>query len=118
MNDASGWTDKGVGDLHDTMPIPVRVRRCRRKIARPVNGEFGGVTMAVPGHRWTQDVMGYGAVLKNDWLVTRNIQNLMKAARKMADKRGTSAFVYTQITDVEQEIDGLMKLMPRHYQPG
>jgi hypothetical protein len=65
--------------------------------------------LSIPEHRWKQDqVMGYGAVLKNNWLATKHYQSLLRAAYQLAAERGTSAFVYTQITDVEQEINGLM----------
>ena len=108
VNDASGWTDKGVGDIHDTHAYPGPWSDKPEPTRAAVNGEFGGVTMRVPGHMWTTNVMGYGKTLSQGWQVTQRYQQLLKTAYGLADTRGTSAFVYTQITDVEQESNGLM----------
>ena len=108
VNNASGWTDKGVGDIHDTHAYPGPWSEMPEPTRAAVNGEFGGVTLRVPGHMWTTDVFGYGATLRGSWTATRNYQNLLKNAYGLRDDRGTSAVVYTQITDVEQESNGIM----------
>ena len=109
VNNASGWTDKNVGDMHDTHAYPGPWAEMTEATRASVNGEFGGITADL-GHRWqnSANVMGYGATLKSGWLATKRFQNLMKTAYKLKDERGTSGFVYTQITDVEQEINGLL----------
>jgi beta-galactosidase/beta-glucuronidase len=108
VNNASGWTDENVGDIHDTHDYPGPGCKPPEANRASVNGEFGGVTMSVPGHRWNDQVMGYGAVLQDSWLVTKRYQALLKNVYKLRDERGMSAAVYTQITDVEQEINGLL----------
>ncbi len=108
VNNASGWTDKGVGDIADTHAYPGPWSGKAEASRAAVNGEFGGITMRVDGHMWTTDVMGYGATLKSGWLVTKKYQQLLKNAYGLRDSQGTSAVVYTQITDVEQESNGLM----------
>jgi hypothetical protein len=110
VNSASGWVDKGVGDMHDTHAYPGPWSNEPEANRAAVNGEFGGITMNVPGHRWQSnvDVMGYGATLQSSWVATKRFQDLMKNAYKLRDTRGTSAVVYTQLTDVEQEINGLL----------
>ena len=109
VNNASGWVDKNVGDIHDTHAYPGPWANETEANRAAVNGEFGGIT-ADMGHRWNNDanVMGYGATLKSGWLATKRFQELMKTAYKLHQDRGTSAFVYTQLTDVEQEINGLL----------
>ncbi len=109
VNNASGWTDKNVGDIHDTHAYPGPWSNEPEATRAAVNGEFGGITMDA-GHRWENNVqvMGYGATLKSSWLATKRFQNLMKTAYGLRDTRGTSAVVYTQLTDVEQEINGVM----------
>ena len=109
VNNASGWTDKNVGDIHDTHAYPGPWVEMPEANRASVNGEFGGITADL-GHRWQNNanVMGYGATLKSSWLATKRFQDLMKNAYKLRDERGASAVVYTQITDVEQEINGLM----------
>lgn len=110
VNNASGWTDKNVGDIHDTHAYPGPWSNEPEATRASVNGEFGGITMSVPDHRWQNNakVMGYGATLDSGWLVTKRYQDLLKKAYDIKETRGTSAIVYTQITDVEQEINGLL----------
>ena len=108
VNDASGWVDKGVGDIRDTHDYPGPGSQDPQPTRAAVNGEFGGITERVPGHMWTTDVMGYGKTLKNDWQVTQRYQALLKAGYGLRETRGTCALVYTQLTDVEQESNGLL----------
>src|ERR1019366_9322400 len=109
VNNASGWTDQKVGDLYDTHAYPGPGSRPPEENRAAVNGEFGGVTMSVDGHRWTRSsTFGYGSVLNNSWLATKHYQALLKKAYELQDQLGVSAFIYTQLTDVEQEINGLL----------
>ncbi len=108
VNNASGWIDQKVGDIADTHAYPGPWAGKPEAVRASVNGEFGGVTMGVPGHCWTTAVMGYGRTLKDGWSVTSTYQKLMMTAYKLWKEVGISAFVYTQLTDVEQEINGLV----------
>ena len=110
VNNASGWTDKKVGDLNDTHAYPGPWTELPEPNRAAVNGEFGGITMSVDDHRWlaNKKVFGYGAVLNDNRAVTKRYQDLLKNAYRLRDERGLSAVVYTQITDVEQEINGLL----------
>jgi hypothetical protein len=108
VNNASGWNDKGVGDLRDTHAYPGPWSELPEPTRAAVNGEFGGVTLRIPDHMWTTEVMGYGTTLKGSWKATKNYQQLLKNAYGLRDERGTSAVVYTQITDVEQESNGIL----------
>lgn len=109
VNNASGWTDKGVGDIADTHAYPGPWSGKPEPTRAAVNGEFGGITMRVPGHVWTTgEVMGYGATLQEGRLVTKRYQQLLRTGYGLMQTQGTSALVYTQLTDVEQEINGLM----------
>ncbi len=109
VNNASGWTDKNVGAMYDVHAYPGPDAPMTEANRASVNGEFGGITADL-GHRWqnSANVMGYGATLKSGWLATKRFQDLMRNAYKLKDERGASAFVYTQITDVEQEINGVL----------
>ena len=109
VNNASGWVDKRVGDMHDSHVYPGPGSNEPEAARAAVNGEFGGITYDA-GHRWVNDaaVMGYGATLRSGWLATKRYQNLMRSAFALRDARGTSAVVYTQLTDVEQEINGVL----------
>jgi len=110
VNNASGWTDKGVGDIADTHAYPGPWSGKAEPTRAAVNGEFGGITMSVEGHRWQNSakIMGYGAVVKGGRLVTKRYQELLRNGYGIMADRGTSALVYTQLTDVEQEINGIL----------
>ncbi len=109
VNNASGWVDKNAGDMHDTHAYPGPGSNEPEANRAAVNGEFGGITYDA-GHRWVNnvDVMGYGATLKSSWPALKRFQGLMREAYRLREERGTSAVVYTQLTDVEQEINGIL----------
>lgn len=108
VDDASGWNDRGVGNINDTHAYPgpwCSVPETNRAV---VDGEFGGISMIVPGHMWSKEVVGYGSTLPNRWTLTQKYQGLLKEVYRLRDTRGMSAFVYTQLTDLEQESNGML----------
>ena len=71
-----------------------------------VIGEYGGLGLEIKNHTWKDDNWGYQVL--NDKLELTNryieyINNLIELIPK-----GISAAIYTQTTDVEGEINGLM----------
>ena len=104
----SGGPESATGDLQDIHAYPGPDSGIAGATRAAVDGEFGGITMAVPNHRWNnQEIKGYGTVLNNNAQLSKRYQDLMRVARRLAKERGTSAFIYTQITDIEQEVNGL-----------
>jgi beta-galactosidase/beta-glucuronidase len=110
VNSASGGNFYMVGhmvDLHN-YPHPAMPRpELFGKTMALVLGEFGGLGWPVEGHIWRSDRnWGYqnfkdqGALLKRYTTFTDRLQELIK--------RGLSAAVYTQTTDVEGEVNGFM----------
>jgi beta-galactosidase/beta-glucuronidase len=72
-----------------------------------VLGEYGGIGMPVQGHLWQTD-RNWGYVqFKNSDEVTAEYVKFALMLKEMV-KRGFSAAVYTQTTDVEGEVNGLM----------
>lgn len=72
-----------------------------------VLGEFGGLGLPVDGHTWqVKDNWGYQSFKNKEDLKKR--YNEFVQALKPLIKVGLSAAVYTQTTDVEVEINGLM----------
>jgi len=72
-----------------------------------VLGEYGGIGMPVEGHLWTPD-RNWGYIkFASPQEVT---DEYVKYARQLKDMvaRGFSAAIYTQTTDVEIEVNGLM----------
>jgi beta-galactosidase/beta-glucuronidase len=72
-----------------------------------VLSEFGGIGLALEGHLWEPD-RNWGYIEFND--VTEVTNQYLKYAEELKTlvKAGISAAVYTQITDVEIEVNGLL----------
>lgn len=105
---ASGWNDRGVGDVHDVhnYPAPRSPKPTENRAA--VNGEYGGLGLAVEGHTWqAKDNWGYQQLQSADELMDK-YEEFMDRVRILKGNPGLSAAVYTQTTDVEIEVNGLL----------
>ena len=72
-----------------------------------VLGEFGGLGLPVKEHTW-QDEKNWGyRSFENAEDLTQAYQELIKKLHALVEA-GLSAAVYTQTTDVEIEVNGLM----------
>jgi hypothetical protein len=107
VNSASGWADRGVGDIHDihdypgpSMPDPEEKRAI-------VLGEFGGLGLPVQGHLWRERGSWGYREFKTAKELTDGYRKLIRNLRVLVEK-GLSAAVYTQTTDVEIEVNGMM----------
>ena len=107
VNSASGGNFYPTGhivDLHN-YPGPAMYLFDAKRVN--VLGEYGGIGLAKEGHLWASD-RNWGYVqFKSEKEVT---DEYVKYARQLQDfvKRGFSGAVYTQTTDVEVEVNGLM----------
>jgi len=104
---ASGWTDKNVGDVHDIHSYPGPAVPPLEPNRAAVLGEFGGLGLRVDGHTWSKQSWGYKGTLDQEDL-THKYEHLLRRVWKQKEKQGLCAAVYTQITDVETECNGLM----------
>ena len=103
----SGWSDRGCGDVHDMHRYPGPGMFPPEENRATVLGEFGGLGLPCPDNAWKkQGNWGYVSFADTEGLRAK-YQNLIVALRKLIDK-GLSAAVYTQTTDVEIEVNGLM----------
>jgi len=104
---ASGWQDRNVGDIMDIHHYPDP--RCPEpeETRAIVLGEFGGLGLYVEGHTWKTENWGYRKLTDAQSLALK-YEAYYSTIWEMADKQGLSACVYTQITDVETETNGLM----------
>jgi len=107
INNASGGTDKNCGDVTDMHSYPGPDSPKPEEHRAAVLGEFGGLGLPVDGHRWTEKNWGYKGTTSIEAL-TRGYEKLLAKAWVLKDKSGLSAVIYTQLTDVETECNGLL----------
>ena len=117
MDEASGWYDQGGGDVYSLHNYfyPLRVRPQTRTVAL---SEYGGIAWPMPGHEPPRRTYGYGTAKSREELTAR-YKKLQLGAVLPQLQKGLSALVYTQLTDVEDEVNGLftydrkvMKVLP------
>jgi len=107
VNNASGWSDRGVGDVHDVHSYPGPAAPPVEDKRAAVLGEFGGLGLPVNGHTWQAEKnWGYRSFETREAL-TEAYVNLLGRLRPLI-AGGLSAAVYTQTTDVEVEVNGMM----------
>lgn len=106
IDSTSGWFDQNTGDVKSLHIYftPIRFKKESRAV---VLSEFGGYALKIKEHCYSKKLFGYR--------IYRNKHSLQKAYNKLyyrkivpGIKDGLSACVYTQLTDVEEEINGLM----------
>src|SRR5262249_36828655 len=103
--DASGWTQRAKTDITDIHDYKNDLKKYANPNPRRPTwiGEYGGVALPVPNHTW---VKGWG------YQVVKTPEDLLEKYKSLTDHineaAGLSGFVYTQLTDVEQELNGLM----------
>lgn len=103
----SGWTDRGVGSMHDIHIYPGPGMEAPEEDRASVLGEFGGLGYPVPDHLWW-DKRNWGyRTLQSQQELNDGFANLMGGLIGLRS-RGLAAAIYTQTTDVEGEINGLM----------
>ena len=104
----SGWTDRGVGDVSDLHKYPGPGAPAPETKRASVLGEFGGLGLPVHGHTWQGEKnWGYKSFTNAPALTAAYLDLVEKLFPLIAEK-GLSAAVYTQTTDVEIEVNGLM----------
>lgn len=106
VDSASGWHPCGESDVisKHIYFTPIRVHAGDKPWLLT---EFGGFAMKTKGHTWNTRTFGY-RVYSNPEKLTAAYQKLFNRVIIPQIKSGLSATVYTQVTDVEDEINGLM----------
>jgi hypothetical protein len=106
VDNASGWSDRRVGDVHDIHRYPGPAAPVEEKRAA-VLGEFGGLGLPIKGHTWQSEKnWGYRTYKTREELTDAYVA-LLENLRSLIGG-GLTAAVYTQTTDVEIEVNGLM----------
>jgi beta-galactosidase/beta-glucuronidase len=108
VDNASGWTDSGAGDVSDIHRYPGPGVPKIETTRAAVLGEFGGLGLPLAGHTWqSQANWSYRGYTTQDALTDAYVA-LLGRLHPLLGSPGLSAAVYTQTTDVEIEVNGLM----------
>ncbi len=107
VNPASGGNHYQVGDVLDLHNYPGPDLYLYDAQRATVLGEYGGIGLALEGHLWAPEKNWGYIQFKDSKAVT---DQYVEYAEKLYQliKAGFSAAVYTQTTDVEGEVNGLM----------
>ncbi|PNU04398.1 glycoside hydrolase [Novosphingobium guangzhouense] len=112
VNADSGWLDVAAGasdllDIHTYEEVPNAPSRDSARAV--VIGEYGGIGLPMRKHLWRPGERNWGyqsATDAADYLARYKLK--FNEIVRQARERGLSAAVYTQTTDVEDEINGLL----------
>ena len=106
IDHASGWFDQKQGDFNSIHNYfhPLKVTPKKRPV---VFSEFGGYACHIKGHSFSSKIYGYRIYMSKKAL-NEDFQRLYKEEINRLKKKGLSAAVYTQLYDVEDEVNGLL----------
>ena len=107
VNPASGGNHRPCGDMLDLHHYPNPKMFLSDPMRVNVLGEYGGIGLALDGHLWWNE-RNWGYVqFKSSEEVTDQYVKYAEELRALVPL-GFSAAIYTQTTDVEGEVNGLM----------
>lgn len=101
----SGWFDQEAGDVKSehTYFFELSVKRGEKPY---VLSEYGGISLIIEGHTYSQMYFGYGVHDSREQFFAE-YKRLFKRIEKLK-REGLCAAVYTQLSDIEEEVNGLM----------
>lgn len=110
IDGVTGWTDRGVGHMYDVHNYPVTSMILPEYNGNRISvlGEFGGYGWAIKEHLWNPEMRNWGyknidgatALMDSYGRILYDLRSLIA--------QGLSAAIYTQTTDVEGEVNGLI----------
>ena len=108
VDHASGWHDQGGGDFKSRHVYfrPVRLRRDKKRVLALT--EFGGYSLPVAGHVSSEKKFGYRMYETEDELLEAVERLYLGEVAPCVKRQGLSAAVYTQLSDVEDEVNGIL----------
>ena len=108
IDHASGWHDQGIGQIKSLHVYFLEYKFKPDKLGRAVVlSEFGGYNHAVRSHRFSERNFGYKSFETAAQLQIA-LEELYGQQIAPAKAQGLSAAVYTQLSDVEDELNGLL----------
>lgn len=107
IDEASGWFDQNGGDMKSVHNYFRKLSVTLEKERAFVLSEFGGYACYLEGHSYSHQIYGYR--------IYKDIEKFQKAFHKLYQEdvfplieQGLCAAVYTQLSDVEDEVNGLI----------
>ncbi|ASR39607.1 glycoside hydrolase [Prauserella marina] len=107
VNCCHSHPDSGEGDLYDDHTYVGPGRPLLKDGRATVAGEYGGLGLVVDGHVWPGEPLAYELTADREEL-TRRYAELSEDLESVVRDLGLSAAIYTQTTDVENEVNGLL----------
>ena len=110
VNAVSGWDLRPCGEVYDIHTYQTEVKIPAISLERAsVIGEYGGIGYPIKEHLWNSEMKnwGYQTYHSEEKLIEAYKHKLAQIV-EMKKNKGLSAAVYTQTTDVEGEVNGLI----------
>ena len=108
VDHASGWYDQGGGEVKSVHRYYRAYRFAPDKEGRAVIlSEFGGYNLRVRGHAWNEQDFGYSKC-RDAKEFEKKLWTLYRKQIAPAKEAGLAAAIYTQLTDVEDELNGFV----------
>ena len=106
IDQASGWYDQKGGDIQSIHSyfLPFTFRKEDRAA---VLTEYGGYSLRVDGHCQSEKIYGYKTFDKSEDFC-RGVEKLLEQTVFPQIRKGLCGAVYTQLSDVEEEVNGLL----------
>lgn len=105
IDQASGWFDQNGGDMQSIHHYFFSLQFTPEAERVSVLSEFGGYSLRIPGHSAYEKLYGYG-IHKNKKSLNDAFNERMRKVRELIPE-GLCASVYTQLSDVEEEVNGI-----------
>ncbi len=105
VDHASGWFDQGAGDVCSMHNYFRELKAENDGHCRPfVISEYGGLACRIPDHVSADGTYGYHDVSEDEF--PGEFRSMMDKVKALS-KNGLAGAVYTQVSDIEEEINGL-----------
>lgn len=102
----SGWSDQG-GEIRSIHKYFVAFKMPQKEKRPVILSEFGGYSKAEEGHSYSDKIFGY-AIFKDNASLNKAISRLWTSELMPAKEQGLCASIYTQLSDVQEEVNGLV----------
>lgn len=107
VDSASGWHDQGAGDYKSQHTYIVKIRPQRSRGRAYALTEYGGYSQIVPEHCWDEKKSFGYKMYPDRAALTEAYRRLHEEQVFPLLKKGLCVSIYTQLTDVELEVNGM-----------